>query len=256
MRIRSDRSVRSLRPLRPLCLIRPILGVTLLTLLNLSLGACSPVVLQEDTDTAGTGDSTGAEGTDGMSGGTTEGAEDGGDSVPAACVDLQPRVLGILESNCAKCHGAGSAGQGGIGYILDLEELITQRKVAPGDAEGSRIYARMTDAKSPMPPLPETVRPSDTDVDIIGKWINECAGMQSCGDQPFYDTSKMLEMINQDLSKVDFQSKKTTRYLTFVHLYNAGWCDAEIELFRQALSKLVNSLSHGPLVTAPLANDP
>jgi len=250
MRIRSDRSYRSVCAIR-----RPILGVTLVTLLNLSLGACSPVVLQEDTDTEGTGADTGSEGSGGMSSGVTEG-EGGGDSVPAACVDLQPRVLGILENNCAKCHGAGSAGQGGIGYILNLEELITQRKVAPGDAEGSRIYARMTDPKSPMPPLPEMVRPSDTDTEIIGKWINECAGLQSCGDQPFYDTTKMLEMINQDLSKVDFQSKKTTRYLTFVHLYNAGWCDAEIELFRQALSKLVNSLSHGPLVTAPLAIDP
>jgi len=234
-----------------------MLGVTLVTLLNLSLGACSPVVLQADTDTEGTGADTGSDGSSGMSSGATEGEGEGGsETVPAACVDLQPRVLGILENNCAKCHGAGSAGQGGIGYILNLDELIAQRKVAPGDAEGSRIYARMTDAKSPMPPLPETVRPSDNDAEIVAKWINECAGMQSCGDQPFYDTSKMLEMINQDLSKVDFQSKKTTRYLTFVHLYNAGWCDAEIELFRQALSKLVNSLSHGPLVTAPLAIDP
>ncbi|HEY0133838.1 MAG TPA: c-type cytochrome domain-containing protein, partial [Nannocystis sp.] len=147
--------------------IRVLTGVTLATVLNLSLGACSPVVLQDDTDTDGA--SSGSGGSGGMSSGDTEGADGGGEgTVPEACVDLQLRVLGILETNCVQCHGAGSAGQGGIGYMLDLNELIAQNKVVPGDAEGSRIYARMTALEAPMPPPTETQRPNATDTEIVG----------------------------------------------------------------------------------------
>lgn len=242
--------------------IRVLTGVTLATVLYLplmSLAACSPVVLKEDSDTEGTGGSSGAGGTDGASeGGASEGGADGGADggvVPAACIDLQPRVLGILETNCAKCHGPGSAGLGGINYMLDLDELIASNTVIPGDAEGSRIYARMTSPTNAMPPATETQRPSTTDAEIVGKWIEECAGVQSCADQPFIPRDQMLMAINQDLSTINLESLPFTRYFSFVHLHNAGWCDAEIEVFREALSKLVNSLSHGILIKPPVAID-
>ena len=239
--------------------IRLISGATLATILNLSLGACSPVVLQEESE-SGTGTATGGL-TDGASeGGVTEAGSEGGsgeggnETVPEGCVNLEPRVLGILETNCAKCHGPG-ANQGGIGYILDLEELIAKNKVISGDAASSPIFKRMTADVAPMPPATETQRPSETDTEIVGKWINECAGVQSCADQPFISRNTMLTKINQDLSLINLETLPFTRYFSFVHLHNAGWCDAEIEIFRQALSKLVNSLSHGTLIKAPVAID-
>jgi len=226
--------------------------------ISLSLGACSPVVLPEDTesgssgtDAAGSGDSGGEE-TDGATGGA-EGGNEG--SVPAACVDLVPRVKGILETNCAKCHGAGSAAQGGIDYILDLQELITQNKVVPGDSATSRIYARMTAAMNPMPPAAETQRPSPLDSDIVAAWIDQCAGVQSCAEQAFISRDEVLLKINQDLGSVNLEALPFTRYFTFVHLHNAGFCEAEIEVFRAALSKLVNSLSLGTQIKPPVAID-
>ena len=246
MRIRLDHSTRL------------ISGITLATLLSVPLAACSPVVLQADTD-SGTGDSTGGANTDGDSNGSTgagEGEDDGGGEgvVPGACVDLEPRVLGILETNCAKCHGPGPTALV-FDYILNLPELINTGKITPQDAEGSKVYARMTAMTAPMPPLEETQRPSVNDIDIVGAWIDQCAGKGNCEDQPFIGRSQMLNAINADLNTVNLQSLPFTRYFTFVHLYNAGWCDAEIEPFRQALSKLVNSLSHGPLIKAPVAID-
>lgn len=240
--------------------IRLVSGATLATVLNLSLGACSPVVLQEESETEATGGGTGGA-TDGASssaeGGSEGGSEGGGEggNVPEGCINLEPRLLGVLETNCAKCHGQGSAGQGGIGYILDLNELISQNKVVPGDADSSRIFARMTDPAAPMPPLSEMQRPTETDVAVVEKWINECAGVQSCADQPFISRDEMLKKINQDLSTINLETLPFTRYFSFVHLHNAGFCDAEIEIFRQALSKLVNSLSHGTLIKAPVAID-
>ena len=228
---------------------------SLITLTTLALAACSPVVLPEETETdPGTGG-----GTVGETGAEETGAEETGGppptDVPTACVDLEPRVLAVFEANCAKCHGAGTVAQGGMDYILDLGTLVEKEKVIPGKPEESRVWLRMTNAESPMPPPSEMQRPSESDVQSVHDWIAGCAGVQSCGEQPFMTRDVMLQKINADISAVPLQNQKFTRYFSFVHLWNAGWCDAEIEVFRQALIKLVNSLSQETLIKAPEAID-
>jgi serine/threonine-protein kinase len=99
------------------------------------------------------------------------------------------------------------------------------------------------------------VRPNDIDTQIVEKWINDCAGVQSCADQEFISRDDLLLKINQDLSTVNLEALPFTRYFTFVHLHNAGYCDSEIEVFRQSLAKLVNSLSQGTQIKAPVAVD-
>ncbi|MBL9107478.1 MAG: hypothetical protein JNL82_41715 [Myxococcales bacterium] len=236
---------------------RPLALSFHLALVELTL-ACSPVVLPEETETdAGTGTGGGTAGETGAS--ETGAAEDGTpepSDVPTACVDLEPRVLSVFEANCAKCHGAGSVAQGGMDYILNLDALIANDKVEPGKPNDSRVYVRMAAMEAPMPPLTEMQRPSSSDIQSVHDWIANCAGVQSCGEQPFMTRDVMLQKINADLSAVPLQNQKFTRYFSFVHLYNAGWCDGEIEVFRQALIKLVNSLSQETLIKAPVAIDP
>lgn len=245
--------------------IRRHLPLSFITLSTLALVACSPVVLPEDTDT----DSATGTGTDGATGGTAEetgadegasaegGNAEGGDTVPASCLELAPRVLGVFEANCAKCHGAGTQGAAGIDYILNLDKLISTDKIHPQDSKNSPIYLRMISELMPMPPAAEMLRPSDNDVESVAAWIDQCAGVKTCGDQPFIPNSEVLTRVSQDLSsgKVGITKLKFTRYFSFVHLHNAGYCDSEIEPFRQALSKLVNSLSQEVLISAPEAID-
>ncbi|MBA3548984.1 MAG: hypothetical protein H0T76_21080 [Nannocystis sp.] len=238
--------------------IRAISGAALATVISLSFGACSPVKLSDDTEATDTTDSAATDGISSGGSGSESGGAEGGEAVPTACVELAPRILGVLETNCAKCHGPGSSGQGGIDYILDVQRLIETDKVVPGDPEASRIYARMVSPASPMPPVAEMKRPSDTDIESIGKWIEQCAGVQSCGDQAFIDKDTMLKAISTDLSSSDAissENRKFIRYFSFVHLHNAGWCDSEIELFRQSLSKTVNSLSQETQIKPPVAID-
>jgi hypothetical protein len=238
--------------------IRAISGAALATVITLSFGACAPVKLTDDTDSTGSTGASGSAGEDGNSSGGSGGAEtgdEGGETVPTACVDLEPRVLGVLETKCAKCHGPGSAAQGGIDYIINLAELIAQNKVVPGDAATSRIYARMVAAMNPMPPATEEQRPTELDKDIVEAWIDQCAGVQSCADQSFISRDEVLLLINQDLGSVNLEAKPFTRYFSFVHLHNAGFCSAEIDVYRESLAKLVNSLSLGTQIKAPVAID-
>jgi hypothetical protein len=244
-------------PLRTNPSIRALSGAALVGLLNLSLGACKPVVLGEDTDGGTAGTSAGEDGNSSGGSGSTGGAETGGEGgdVPTACIDLEPRVLGVLDANCAKCHGAGSPAQGGMDYILDFDQLIANDKIVPQKPEESRVYVRISAAENPMPPLTEMRRPSATDIEVVHDWIANCAGVQSCADQEFITRDTMLQQISADLGAIPLQNQKFARYFSFVHLYNAGYCDAEIEIFRQSLSKLVNSLSQETLIKAPVAID-
>jgi len=79
------------------------------------------------------------------------------------------------------------------------------------------------------------------------------------GEQPFIDKDTVLKIISTDISSsgaVSSENREFVRYFSFVHLHNAGWCDAEIEQFRQALSKTVNSLSQETQIKPPVAIDP
>ncbi|MBZ5708923.1 c-type cytochrome domain-containing protein [Nannocystis pusilla] len=238
--------------------------VTAAALALLAGGACKTVVLPSES---GGGEDT--ESTDGNSGPSTDGgggSEGGGSStgepadgiVPAHCSESSPATLKILTDNCAKCHG-GSAPQpaGSINYITNLDALIKEGKVVPGRPEDSRVFLRMIDENSPMPPAAETQRPTDTDIAVVERWISECAGKSSCSDQPFITREEMLTLILSDIgNNVPLEQQKFTRYFSFVHLYNTGWCSDQIEVYRQALAKLVNSLSDEPGIRAPIPIDP
>lgn len=216
-------------------------------LVALAGAGCKTVVLPNSDDDSG-GD------TSGGTGSTTGGATgDQGGLVPAHCEDTTKQTLAILETNCAKCHsGAAAQPAGSINYITNLDALIREGKVIPGKPEESRIYVRMTSADAPMPPGAETQRPGADDIAVVEQWIAECAGKSSCSDQPFLRTEDMLDEILTDLGKnVPLEELQFTRYFSFVHLYNTGWCSDQIEPYRHALAKLVNSLSSETAIRVP-----
>jgi mono/diheme cytochrome c family protein len=86
-------------------------------------------------------------------------------------------VLEVMEGNCTSCHSAD-----GTASFLDLstesfcDSVLDGRLVVPGDAAGSVLYQRITDAGSPMPP---TGQMSEGNQSIVGDWIDagaECDG--------------------------------------------------------------------------------
>lgn len=237
----------------------PLATAALLALVT--AGACRTVVLPgggggQDTDGTGT-DGAATDGATSTDGGDTTGTTPPEGVVPAHCDESGPATQAILTENCAKCHG-GSAAQpaGSINYITNLDALIKEGKVVPGRPQDSRVYIRLIDEASPMPPPSESQRPSENDIAVVERWISECAGKSSCSDQPFITRDDMLSMILGDVgNNVPLEQQKFTRYFSFVHLYNTGWCTEQIEVYRQALAKLVNSLSDEPGIRAPIPID-
>lgn len=171
---------------------------------------------------------------------------------------LAQQARAIFERNCYRCHGQDGRIEGGLNYLLDTRTLIARRKVVPGDAAGSRIFKRLTSETNPMPPEDEKVRPSQDDIAVIKRWIE--AGAPESADvgarAEFLSDAEVLQILLDDLDALPARTRPFIRYFTLTNLANAGLSEDQMQTYRHALSKLVNSLSWDQDITVPRAIDP
>jgi hypothetical protein len=84
--------------------------------------------------------------------------------------EIGKQVRAILEVNCGNCHQGAKSG--GMDYILDMQELVKNGKIIPGNKRDSDLFVRM--AQQNMPPAFERVqRPTQGQIDQVGQFIDE-----------------------------------------------------------------------------------
>lgn len=156
--------------------------------------------------------------------------------------DLAKKAQDILKANCHRCHGKDGNIEGGMNYILDRDKLVSSRKIIPGQADQSPLYKKLASGK--MPPEDEQPRPSAADIALLKQWIDKGAPPAApVAKRPFISESDIVATIRSDLEKLDRRQRRFTRYFTLGHLANIGLSDDELQTYRNALSKLLNSLS-------------
>jgi hypothetical protein len=185
-------------------------------------------------------------------------------SSSASAQDPAAAAADVFAAHCARCHQEGSlVGRdkpaGGFGYILDLEALARNPEyVQVGNPSASQIYTRVVNQSMPKDLDYVTVfGPSADETKAIAGWI-ESLGMEMgavAEARPFIDDTTVLRAIGDDLTSLSDFDRPRTRYFTLTHLYNSGDSDAEMEVYRQALAKLLNSLSTEPALVVPVAVD-
>ena len=170
--------------------------------------------------------------------------------------DLARKAEAILRANCYQCHGQDGVFEGGMNYILDAAKLIARKKIVPGKPEESKLYIRV--AKGTMPPADHQPRPSAAEKEILKQWIAAGAPPVHVGK----DSGTVISQADQfrwmlkDLESFDRRSRRFIRYFSLAHLHNQGLNDDELQTYRNALSKLANSLSWHPKISVPQAVDP
>lgn len=177
-------------------------------------------------------------------------------SASASSAELATQAEQVLRAHCYRCHGEEGADEGGFNFVLRRDRLVQgDRYVHPGEPENSRLLARITAGE--MPPGGEQ-GPTKDDIETLRRWI--AAGAPDFAaplDRPFLSHAEMVRFIRRDLeSEVPSRERQFTRYFTLVNLYNAGFSEDEMETYRLALSKLVNSLSWHKDVLPPHPIDP
>ena len=171
--------------------------------------------------------------------------------VTTQCDSIEPKeAKEILENKCYVCHGMTPNNNGRD--VLNVEFLLSQGDVVAFDAENSQLYDAIVEER--MPKGGNYLSPEEKEK--IRAWID-------CGAEDFLSSIDVAfqseeavyaSMLNDVLSQNTYE-RKFIRYLSLVHLSNAGKSLEEIEIIRQAIAKLVNELSWGPNIVTPTPID-
>ena len=138
--------------------------------------------------------------------------------------------------------------------------LIEARTVIPGKPNASELYMRLLGATDNGAQMPLGQEPLDSEaIATIRRWIEAGAPDWETIPKPkrrFIETDAMLKTIHTHLISLPDFDRTYARYFTLTHLYNAGVRDNNLRAYRNALSKLINSLSWGKRVKIPTPIDP
>lgn len=158
-------------------------------------------------------------------------------------------VESLLQTACGQCHGAAAEAEdncrAGMCYIEDVQQLIAEGKIVPGDPANSPLYDRITRTDGTvMPPPGEDERLTPNQISQIETYIQrlEAPVQDTCFDQ-FITWDEVYEAIEADLLQQDADDRIFTRYITLTDRYNAGVCDQQLEQDRYAMNKFINSIS-------------
>jgi mono/diheme cytochrome c family protein len=166
---------------------------------------------------------------------------------------LARQAQAVLKTHCYRCHGQDGSVEGSMNYVTDLAKLVARKKVLPNDSKGSRLFRRVDEGT--MPPPDEQPRPGAAEVAILKTWIEAGAPAGEVAARSAVSEGEVYAAVLADLATMDRRARRFQRYFTLTHLHNAGLSDEELQTYRNALAKLVNSLSWGSKVVNPVPVD-
>lgn len=162
----------------------------------------------------------------------------------------------VLRKHCFSCHGQQfKAPNLDVAKYETLVTVVDEGKdlyVAAGDPDHSMVWKRM--ANDTMPPKSQRVRMTLDEKAKIRDWIAAGAPRwRFVPDvRPFVSELEVQTAMRDHLRSLPESARKHQRYFTFTHLHNnTAVRDAELALFKAALSKALNSLTWESEIVVP-----
>ncbi|MEW5963977.1 MAG: DUF4384 domain-containing protein [Pseudomonadota bacterium] len=161
----------------------------------------------------------------------------------------------VLERSCAACHQAASPLRRRhvqrFGNVLDLAALATDGDlVRPGNADASPLYTRFLTghagldlAAAAREPGSGFVAPEPVDVAVIREWIEALPQRPVCADRTPVGLDEVVDLAARWVAQVRAEVARDVRFVSLAHLHNACTPLADLAGYRQAVQKLMNSLS-------------
>ena len=176
-------------------------------------------------------------------------------ALPKPASEVEEKALAALDKHCARCHQNGklegrNKPASGFGNILNLQEMASDSNfVVPGNPDNSELVKQIASGNMPYDIKDGSnifaPTPKDEEVAAIRQWIISLAdtGDLACKGREFTNNRQLVSMISDDLEKLPDHRIKNTRYVTLAHLANSCTESETLNVFRQAVIKLLNSLS-------------
>ena len=177
---------------------------------------------------------------------------------------VEAAAFHAFENNCARCHQVGpllkkSRPPKNFGIVMELDKLAdTSELIVPGNPEGSKLFKMIANQEMPYDCYQEfdcKAEPRKEEVQAIYDWIKS-VGDPNCADHTLIDDTAIVGAIAADLDKQQEHRRKGMRYITLANLYNACVKDDDMQLYRQGVVKLLNSLSRNSDVLKLTTIDP
>ena len=159
---------------------------------------------------------------------------------------LAKQAEAILTKNCHRCHGENGRAENDF-YVLVSSSLVP-RRVKPGKPDESLLIRKVRSGDMP----PDDKPLSADDQKVLEDWVRIGApDFNPPIKRRFLSPIAVLDALAADLARLSDDDRPFARYFTITHLYNAELSDDELETYRGAISKLVNSLSWRPEIVPP-----
>ena len=172
------------------------------------------------------------------------------DTVPAPPLDPRAgKAYAVLDGFCARCHQTGRlkipAAARPTANILALDEIAREATlVRPGVPDASPLYTIMLRQHAlvdlELSPPPEAVQ-------AVRDWILDLPPpAETCGGRRAITQSEVDQAAAAALSATPEEKRKDIRFITLSHLANACVPAETLSGYRQAVAKVINTLSWGP----------
>jgi hypothetical protein len=184
------------------------------------------------------------------------GSSNGGSS-GGVCDTAPQKAEETLTTYCSMCHSNPTTAKGGFSTILTVPALLASGKVVANQPDMSVIYKRISTGT--MPPADVQKRPGMDDIQNIKDWIDCGAQDWNANSGPtaeFVSIDDRVRTVLDDVRSFDNPvDRERMRYIDLSALSNGGMSDEQVQVYREAVSMLMNSLSRGRTVVAPVAID-
>jgi hypothetical protein len=171
-------------------------------------------------------------------------------TVPAPPADARAaKAYAVFDEFCARCHQTGKlqlpAAARPLANILMIDEVaLDATLVRPGLPDASPLYTIMLRQHATVDL--EAV-PGAAAIQAVRDWIGDLPETSpNCGGRPKISPTEIELAVSSSLAGLAEEKRKEVRYVTLSHLVDACVAPAAMAAYRQAIAKVVNTLSWAP----------
>ena len=164
-----------------------------------------------------------------------------------------PAYPPVMVNRCYNCHGLGGEAEGRFSMNLSPDALVKAGLLDPEHPENSLIYQRPSRGEMPPDPIPHL---NGNELGEIRSWIGS---MKAAPVVPLSNTALSRDQVYKKMRAVMSASSSSAadglRFFSLVEEKRAGRTDEELNLYRQALARTLNSLTWKPRLVQPAPVD-
>lgn len=142
--------------------------------------------------------------------------------LPTDISELEKLATDLLATNCNSCHGSQSSGYGGINYMDDVQAMLDNGLVIPGNPSASLLYSETASGDMPL-----SGHIGDQNVAVLEQWIYALEEDETDDDPGAPTVAKTFTEINTSIIQpkcaICHNAMATIPLIDYTSIMNLVW---------------------------------